>query len=77
MGLEELPDVGVLALLERGDAGVVSSYIFAVPVLAATYGVLLFDEVLSLGLVAGGVLVAAGILLVTVPPRTRAPAPVP
>ena len=65
------------ALLERGDAGVVSSYIFAVPILAATYGVLLFDEVLSAGLLAGGLAVVVGILLVTVPPRTRTPAPVP
>ena len=61
------------ALLERGEAGVVSSWIFAVPVLAAIYGVLLFDEPLSPGLVAGVVAVAAGILLVTVPPRALPP----
>ena len=61
------------ALLERGEAGVVSSWIFAVPVLAAIYGVLLFDEPVSAGLVAGVVAVAAGILLVTVPPRTLPP----
>jgi drug/metabolite transporter (DMT)-like permease len=59
------------ALLERGDAGVVSSYIFAVPILAALYGVLIFDEKLSLGLVVGTVAVAAAILLVTVPSRPR------
>ena len=59
------------ALLERGDAGVVSSYIFAVPVLTAVYGVVLLDEPLSAGLVAGAAAVAAGILLVTYPPRTR------
>jgi drug/metabolite transporter (DMT)-like permease len=59
------------ALLERGDAGVVSSYIFAVPILAAVYGVLIFDEKLSIGLVVGAVAVAAAILLVTVPGRTR------
>jgi drug/metabolite transporter (DMT)-like permease len=57
------------ALLARGDAGVVSSYIFAVPVLAAVYGVVLFGEQLSAGLVVGAVAVAVGILLVTVPPR--------
>ncbi len=57
------------ALLARGDAGVVSSYIFAVPVLAAVYGVLLFDEALSAGLLLGGAAVAVGILLVTVPAR--------
>ncbi|MCW2635010.1 MAG: rane protein [Blastococcus sp.] len=59
------------ALLERGDAGVVSSYIFAVPILAAVYGVLIFDERLSVGLVVGAVAVAAAILLVTVPSRPR------
>jgi drug/metabolite transporter (DMT)-like permease len=59
------------ALLERGDAGVVSSYIFAVPILAAVYGVLVFDEQLSLGLVVGAVAVAAAILLVTVRSRPR------
>jgi drug/metabolite transporter (DMT)-like permease len=59
------------ALLERGDAGVVSSYVFAVPILAAAYGVLIFDEHLSVGLVVGAVAVAAAILLVTVPGRPR------
>lgn len=58
------------ALLERGDAGVVSSYIFAVPVLAAVYGILGFGEPLTVGLVLGAVAVAAGILLVTVPGRS-------
>lgn len=60
------------ALLERGDAGVVSSYIFAVPVLTSIYGVVLLDEPLSAGLVAGAAAVAAGILLVTVPARPPA-----
>ena len=59
------------ALLERGDAGVVSSYIFAVPVLTAGYGVVLLGEPLSAGLVAGAAAVAAGILLVTYPARPR------
>ena len=59
------------ALLERGDAGVVSCYIFAVPVLTAVYGVVLLGEPLSAGLVAGAAAVAAGILLVTYPPRPR------
>ena len=65
------------ALLERGDAGVVSSYIFAVPVLAAVYGVVVFDEPLSAGLVAGAVAVAVGILLVTLPARQRSVEPPP
>ena len=59
------------ALLERGDAGVVSSYIFAVPILAAAFGVLVFDERLTLGLVVGGAAVAVAILMVTVPSRPR------
>lgn len=59
------------ALLDRGDAGVVSSYIFAVPVLAAVYGVVLFDEPVSVGLVAGAAAVAVGILLVSRPERPR------
>lgn len=57
------------ALLERGAAGVVSSYIFAVPILAAAYGVVIFDEQLSIGLVMGAAGVAAAILLVNVPSR--------
>ncbi len=60
------------ALLQRGEAGVVSSYMFAVPVLAAAYGVVVFDERLSSGLVLGGAAVAVGILLVTVPARAPA-----
>ena len=59
------------ALLERGAAGVVSSWIFAVPVLAAVYGVVLFDEPVSVGLVAGAAAVAVGILLVSRPARPR------
>lgn len=58
------------ALLRRGDAGVVSSYIFAVPILAAVFGVVLLGERLSAGLVVGGAAVAAGILLVTWPAAT-------
>ncbi|MCW2667842.1 MAG: rane protein [Frankiales bacterium] len=58
-------------LLERGGASVVSSYIFAVPVLTAAYGVALFGEALTAGLVLGAAAVAAGILLVTVPARPR------
>lgn len=65
------------ALLERGDAGVVSSYIFAVPILAAMYGVVLFSEALTAGLVLGAAAVAVGILLVTVPPRSPRQAALP
>lgn len=52
------------ALLRRGKAGVVSTWIFAVPVLAAVLGVLFLDETAHLALLLGGVAVAAGIYLV-------------
>jgi len=51
-------------LLRRGQAGVVSSWIFAVPILAAALGVLLLGERLHPGLFLGGTAVAAGIYLV-------------
>lgn len=51
-------------LLRRGQAGVVSSWIFAVPILAAALGVLLLGERLHPGLFLGGMGVAAGIYLV-------------
>lgn len=56
-------------LLRRGQAGVVSSWIFAVPILAAALGVLLLGERLHPGLFLGGTAVAAGIYLVN--SRTR------
>ncbi len=51
-------------LLRRGKAGVVSSWTFAVPVLAAVQGVLLLDEDAHPTLLIGGAAVAAGIWLV-------------
>lgn len=59
-------------LLRRGEASVVSSWIFAVPVLASALGVLVLDEALHLGLALGAVLVAAGIYLVNTTARGRA-----
>jgi drug/metabolite transporter (DMT)-like permease len=53
-------------LLSRGKAGVVSSWIFPVPVLAALLGVLVLDEVLRIELVIGASAVALGIYLVNV-----------
>lgn len=50
-------------LLGRGDAGVVSTWLFSVPILAAALGVLVLGEPLALSLVAGIVLVAAGVRL--------------
>lgn len=52
------------ALLRRGKAGVVSTWIFAVPVLAAALGVVFLDETAHLALLLGGVAVAAGIYFV-------------
>lgn len=63
------------ALLERGDASVVSSYIFAVPVLTAGLGVVVFAEPVTPSLVLGACAVAAGILLVTLPSRIPQPPP--
>jgi drug/metabolite transporter (DMT)-like permease len=51
------------ALLRRGDAGVVSTWLFAVPVLAAALGVVLLDEPLSVELGAGIALVAVAVRL--------------
>lgn len=51
------------ALMRRGDAGVVSTWLFAVPVLAAVLGVVLLDEPLSPELVAGIALVAVAVRL--------------
>lgn len=57
-------------LLRRGQAAVVSTWIFAVPVLAAALGVLLLDETAHLALLLGGGAVAAGIYLVNRGPGT-------
>ncbi|HEX5089123.1 MAG TPA: DMT family transporter [Nocardioides sp.] len=51
-------------LLRRGKAGVVSSWTFAVPVLAAAQGVVLLGEDAHGALLLGGAAVAAGIWLV-------------
>jgi drug/metabolite transporter (DMT)-like permease len=51
------------ALLRRGDAGVVSTWLFAVPVLAALLGVVLLGEPLSVELGAGIALVAVAVRL--------------
>ena len=66
------------ALMRRGDAGVVSTWLFAVPVLAAVLGVMLLDEPLSAELVIGIALVAVAVRLAAAAAaqgRTTAPAP--
>lgn len=61
-------------LLRRGKAGVVSSWIFAVPIIAAALGVLVLDDRPHAGLFFGGAAVATGIYLVN--SRGRRPATV-
>jgi drug/metabolite transporter (DMT)-like permease len=58
-------------LLRRGEAGVVSSWIFPVPILASFLGVALLGERLHLGLVFGAGAVAAGIYLVNSTSRRK------
>jgi drug/metabolite transporter (DMT)-like permease len=50
-------------LLRRGEAGVVSTWLFAVPILAAVLGVLALGEPVSAALVVGIVLVAIAVRL--------------
>lgn len=51
-------------LLRRGKAGVVSSWIFAVPIITSALGVVMLHDQLQVGMVLGAVAVAAGIYLV-------------
>jgi drug/metabolite transporter (DMT)-like permease len=51
-------------LLRRGEASVVSSWIFAVPILASVLGVVFLGEPLRAGLALGGLAAAVGIYLV-------------
>jgi len=62
------------ALLRRGSAGVVSAYLFAVPVLAALLGVALLGEALHPALLVGVLAVAVAVVLVALPPRGTAAA---
>jgi drug/metabolite transporter (DMT)-like permease len=50
-------------LLERGEAGAVTTRLFAVPIIAALLGVILLGEPVTLALVAGIVLVGAAVRL--------------
>jgi len=64
-------------LMRRGEAGVVSTWLFAVPVIAAILGVVLLGEPVSLALAVGIALVAVAVRLAATserPPRERAPA---
>jgi O-acetylserine/cysteine efflux transporter len=64
-------------LMRRGEAGVVSTWLFAVPVLAAVLGVVLLGEPISLALAIGIALVAVAVRLAATSerrPRERAAA---
>jgi drug/metabolite transporter (DMT)-like permease len=56
-------------LMRRGEASVVSTWLFAVPVLAAVLGVVLLDEPMSVALVIGIALVAIAVRLAAASPR--------
>jgi drug/metabolite transporter (DMT)-like permease len=56
-------------LMQRGEASVVSTSLFAVPVLAAVFGVVLLGEPMSLALAVGIGLVALAVRLATSGPR--------
>jgi O-acetylserine/cysteine efflux transporter len=56
-------------LMQRGEAGVVSTWLFAVPMLAAVLGVVLLGEPMSLSLAIGIALVAGAVRLATSSPR--------
>ena len=58
-------------LLRRGEASVVSTWLFAVPVLAAALGVVFLGESLSAALVAGIAIVAVAVRLAASGPRAR------
>jgi drug/metabolite transporter (DMT)-like permease len=61
-------------LLRRGDAGTVSTWLYAVPVLAAVLGVVVLGESPSATLIAGIALVAVAVRLVAAPSRRAASA---
>jgi drug/metabolite transporter (DMT)-like permease len=61
-------------LLRRGEASVVSAWMFSVPITAAVLGVVLLGEPLRAPLVIGLVLVSAGVRLASKRPAPPAPA---
>ena len=58
-------------LMRRGEAGVVSTWLFAVPMLAAAFGVVFLGEPISIELAIGIALVAAAVRLATASPGGR------
>ena len=61
------------SLMRRGDAGVVSTWLFAVPMLAAAFGVVLLGEPISPALAIGITLVALAVRLATSSPGGGGP----
>ncbi|MPZ53040.1 MAG: EamA family transporter [Acidimicrobiia bacterium] len=64
----------LFTLLRRGKAGVVSAWIYAVPIIGAFLGVVFRDEQLTVTLIVGAVMV--GVALVMVAGSRREPPPV-
>lgn len=62
-----------MVLLRRGKASIVSSWIFAVPVIAAATGVIVFGDRLQPNLLIGGAGIAAGIYFVNSAGPSRGP----
>jgi O-acetylserine/cysteine efflux transporter len=58
-------------LMQRGEAGIVSTWLFAVPMLAAVLGVVLLGEPISVALAVGIALVAVAVRLATASPGAR------
>lgn len=64
-------------VLREVEASVATAFLFGIPIIGVLAGWLLLDEPLGIGLLGGAILVAMGIVLVTAPPVTQQPLPVP
>jgi drug/metabolite transporter (DMT)-like permease len=60
-------------VLREVEASVATTFLFAIPIIGVLAGWLLLNEPVGIGLLGGAILVAIGILLVTVPVLTRRP----
>ena len=59
----------LMYMIREGEASKVASYFYLVPPLTALEAWLLFDEVLSIGAIAGVLVTVAGVFLVLKPPK--------
>lgn len=58
-------------LLEKGDPGKVSAFLFLAPFFGVIFGWLLLNEQLHISTLVGGVLILAGIFLVNYAPKKK------